>query len=58
MDSSLLGMNLTEHVTDLALRIWCVEQNKNKLGFVNLKKAKETYEFISAHSGEVQVYQK
>lgn len=55
---NLLGIDFTEHITDLALRMWCVEQNRNKLGFVDLKKARETYEFISAHSGEVREYQK
>lgn len=53
-----LGIDSTEHMTDLALRMWSIEQNRNKFGFVNLRKAKETYEFISSHSGEVQVYQK
>lgn len=53
-----LGIDFTEHITDLALRMWCIEQNRNKLGFVNMKKAKETYEFISAHSGGVREYQK
>ena len=55
---NFMGIDMTEHMTDLALRMWCIEQNRNKLGFVNLRKAKETYEFISSHSGEVRVYQK
>ena len=57
-DSSLLGIDYTEHMTDLYLRMWCIEQNRNKLGIVNFRKAKQTYDFISAHSEEVQVYQK
>lgn len=57
-DSSLLGIDFAEHMTDLYLRMWCIEQNKNKFGFVNLRKAKKTYDFISSHSGEVQAYQK
>lgn len=52
------GMDLTEHITDLGLRMWCAEQCRNNNGELDLEKMEKLYQFISAHSGEVQVCQK
>lgn len=45
-----MGDIICPEMTDQELRIWCAEQCRNNNGELNLEKAKELYQFVTAHT--------